>query len=155
VYDLKRLMFGKQQPKIFIVEDNDNNHPLFSNVFAAAGFQVAITPYVDERFIEDVVAIKPDIISMDIMLASPHGEFVKDGLSAIALLKSDERTQDIPVMVLTNFFEETKVERAKQAGAVDFINLQGHSISTIPKIFKHYLDKPKDYVPVHPFFRKG
>jgi CheY-like chemotaxis protein len=91
---------------------------------------------------------------MDIMLDRPGIELPYDGLAGIALLKADDRTKDIPVMILTNFFEEGKVDRAKRAGAVDYINLQGHSISTIPKIFKRYLDDPKNYHPGHPIFMK-
>lgn len=146
-------MFEKTSPKILIVEDNTSNQPLFTEAFEAAGFSVVITPYVDEGFLNDVVGIAPDIISMDIMMAKPGVELVHDGLSAITLLKTDERTRDIPIMVLTSFFEESKVDRAKRAGAVDFINLQGHSISTIPAIFKRYLENPKHYLPVHPIFR--
>lgn len=145
-------MFRKKVPKILIVEDSVNNHELFTTAFEAGGFSVTITPYVDETFIQDVVGIKPDIISMDIMMAAPGIELEHDGLSATELLKSNEETKHIPVIILTNFFEETKVQRAKRAGAVDFINLQGHSISTIPRIFKRYLENPKHYNPIHPEF---
>lgn len=137
-----------------MVEDNDSNHPLFIAAFEASGFIVTIVSLVDEHFVEEVARIKPDIISMDIMIATAGMEPSHDGLSSITLLKADERTRDIPVIVLTSFFEESKVERAKQEGAVDFINLQGHSISTIPKIFKHYLEDPKNYNPTHPAFRE-
>lgn len=147
-------MFEKTAPKILIVEDSPSNHPLFTTAFEAGGFSVTITPYVDEKFIDDVMGIQPDIISMDIMMAAPGIELVHDGLSAIALLKADERTRNIPIMILSNFFEESKVERAKREGAVDYINLQGYSITTIPKIFKKYLQDPKHYHPVHPIFQE-
>lgn len=150
---IKIYMFKKHPPKILIVEDNVNNHQLFTKAFEASGFSVVICPYVDEGFIEDVVGIQPDIISMDIMIAGPNPALSHDGLSAIEFLKADERTRDVPVMVLTNFFEETKVAAAKENGAVDFINLQGHSISAIPRIFKKYLEDPKHYIPSHPVFR--
>lgn len=144
----------KHLPKILIIEDNPSNHRLFTEAFEAAGFSVTISPYIDEKFLDDVVGIKPDIISMDIMIAGPGVEVPDAGLVAINTLKADERTRDIPVMVLTNFFEETKVDRAKAEGAVDFINLQGHTMSEIPKIFKRYLEDPKEYLPVHPVFRE-
>ena len=149
-------MFETHAPKILIVEDNTSNHPLFTTAFEAAGFSVTIVPYIDEGFLQDVAGIRPDIISMDIMIANPeNSDPDHDGLSALALLKNDERTREIPVLILTNFFEESKVEKAKATGAVDFINLQGHSISTIPAIFRRYLNSPKDYKPVHPEFREG
>lgn len=147
-------MFEKEHPKVFIVEDNTSNHELFTEAFQSAGFQVIVCPYIDEHFLDDVASIQPDIISMDIMIANPEGSDPDhDGLSALTLLKSDERTRDIPVVVLTSFFEESKVLKAQQKGAVDFINLQGHTISTVPGMFKRYLDDPKNYRPVHPIFQ--
>jgi CheY-like chemotaxis protein len=148
-------MFEKHPPKILMVEDNVSNYQLFTTAFEAAGFSVTICPYVDTTFVDDVAGIQPDIISMDIMIPGVGIELPYEGLSAIGLLKADARTRDIPVIVLTTFFEETKVERAKQEGAVDFINLQGQSITTIPKIFKRYLKDPKHYLPNHPLFRLG
>lgn len=147
-------MFGKPKPKILIVEDNKSNHLLFTEAFSAAGFSVTICPYVDAQFVEDVASIQPDIISMDIMIAGPAGSGDYDGFSALALLKGDERTKHIPVMFLSNFFEESKINKAKAGGAVDFINLQGYAIKTIPAIFKHYLDNPERYRAIHEEFRK-
>ncbi len=148
-------MFEKTIPKILIIEDNASNHPLFSDVFETEGFKVTIIPFIDENFIEDVVRIHPDIISLDIMIATTRIELPNDGLSLLTLLKKDERTRNIPVMILTNFFEGGKVALAKAEGAVDFINLQGQSVTAIPKIFMRYLEDPKEYIPVHPVFREG
>lgn len=148
-------MFKKTTPKILLVEDNVNNHALFTKAFEEGGFLVSICPYINEGFIEDVVSARPDIISMDIMIAGPNPALSEDGLFAIKLLKDDERTRGIPIMVLTNFFEETKVAAALSLGAIDFINLQGHSILTIPRMFKKYLDDPKRYLPSHPVFRNA
>jgi CheY-like chemotaxis protein len=145
--------FRKPQPKIFMVEDNTSNYPLFTKAFKAAGFTVTICPYVDKKFFDDVAEIQPDIISMDIMIEGKGVDLPHDGLSVIGLIKADARTRNIPIMVLTNFFEEDKVERAKNEGAIDFINLQGNSISAIPKIFKRYLKDPSKYRPVHPAFQ--
>ena len=145
-------MFENKKHAILMVEDNGSNHPLFTAAFEAGGFTVTIVPLVDEHFVDNVAKLQPDIISMDIMISVTGLEPLHDGLSVISLLKFDERTRDIPIIVLTSFFEESKVERAKSEGAVDFINLQGHTISTIPKIFQRYLEDPKRYRPVHPMF---
>ncbi len=145
-------MFKKTPPKILLVEDDASNHPLFTQAFKAAGFIVVICPYVDDRFVDDVAGVKPDIISMDIMIENPGLDLEHGGLSVIELLKQDKRTRHIPIIVLTNFYEDSKVERAKAAGAVDFINLSGHAMPTIPDFFKSYLSNPKRYQPVHPAF---
>jgi len=142
-----------RRPKILIIEDNTSNHPLFRQSFESAGFEVFITDTAEDDFIEAVHGLKPDIISMDIMIGKPNGEVERDGLQAVELLKSDERTKNIPVMMLTNFFTEDKVERAKSLGVADYINLQSRVITQIPEIYLNYLANSELYIPVHPSFR--
>lgn len=137
-----------------MVEDDRNNHPLFRKVFEAAGFAVTIRRTADGDFIEDVVKSGPDIISMDIMIGKSGADVERDGLEAGRLLKADERTAQIPIMILTNFFVDEKVQQAKAFGAVDFISLQGHAIATIPEIFKRYLDAPRKFIPTHPLLQQ-
>jgi len=135
-----------------MVEDNPNNHPLYRESFGAAGFEVFISDTAEADFVEAVAQMNPDIISMDIMIGKENQVIERDGLNAIELLKADERTKDIPVIVLTNFFEEGKVTKAKELGAVDFINLQAHDIKKIPDHFLLYLSNRKNYIPIHPSF---
>ena len=69
-------------------------------------------------------------------------------------MKNNEKTKDIPVIVLTNFSQENKVQQAKDLGAVDFISLQGHAIKMIPDIFKRYLNSPSKFIPINLKFRE-
>ncbi len=143
----------KHKVLILIVEDNKHNRPLYKDVFEQKGFEVMFLENADGFFPEEVSKIAPDIISMDIMLSKNDGPAERDGFEGIQALKSDLRTAEIPVMILTNFFEENKIKRAKELGAVDFINVQGQTIQNIPQFFMSYLHDPKHYNPVHPIFR--
>lgn len=145
-------MFWKK-PSILIIEDEPNNHPLFTDVFTAAGFEVTIRGDADGDLVDDVVAIAPDIISLDLMIGSTERIIERDGFTALELLKADERTASIPVIVLTNFFQTEKVWRAKELGAVDYILLQGQELPKIAAHYKEYLDSPRKFVPVHEVFR--
>ena len=136
-----------------MVEDTENNHPLFREAFGTAGFEVLISQTAEPGFEEVVGNLKPDIISMDLMIGKEGEVIERDGLKALEALKADERTKDIPVIVMTNFFEDSKIEKAKSLGAVDFISLQAHNIKTIPQIFLSYLENPKKYFAIHPTFR--
>jgi CheY-like chemotaxis protein len=148
-------MASRKKPKILLVEDNVLNHELYRDVFEQAGFDVVIRPNADGFFVEDVADnIKPDIISMDLMMGKDGGAAEYDGFEAIALLKGDLRTHAIPVFVLTSFFEEGKVRRAQELGAVDFISISGQSIPKLPEHYLRYLNDPKHYKPVHQFFRE-
>lgn len=141
-------------PKILVVEDDANNHPLFESVFSEVGFTVKICSSAEDDFIETVAAFAPDIISMDLMIGSQYREISRDGFQAIALLKTDERTKAIPVMVASNFFQETKVKFARSLGVIDYFNLQGQPLIKMAKRFREYVDDKKHYQPSHPAFRE-
>jgi CheY-like chemotaxis protein len=146
-------MKPKPKPKILIIEDNKYNHDLYREVFERAGFEVVIHENADGFFPETVNEIKPDIISMDLMMGKDGVATERDGFESIEMLKSDLRTHDIPVIVLTSFFEESKVLRAKKLGAVDFISFAGQTPSKIPDHYLRYLKDPKHYKPSHPLFK--
>lgn len=148
-------MFGlhKKIPKILIVEDFEANHALYRKVFEDVGFEVLIIKKADDYFIESVCQFSPDIISMDLMIEEDVTDHPFAGFDLLFLLKEDKRTMQIPVIILTAFFEETKVIKARDLGAVDFICVSGHKIQKIPEIFLSYLYDPKHYVPSHPLFR--
>lgn len=136
-----------------MVEDNRNNHLMFTTAFEEAGFDVTIAQNAEEGFVDDVAALKPDIISMDIMIGKSGADLKVGGLEALEMLKNDERTKDIPVMMLTNFFEDSKLASSKELGAVDFLTLQAIEIKKLPEHFKTYLKAPRRYKSVHPAFR--
>ncbi len=148
-------MFGhhKKVPKILIVEDFEANHALYRKVFVDAGFEVSIIEKIDEHFIETVCHLSPDIISMDLMIEEDVTQHPFAGFDLLFLLKEDARTVQIPVIILTAFFEETKIMKAKDLGAIDFISVSGHGVQKIPEIFLRYLNDPKHYTPSHPLFR--
>lgn len=148
------MFWSKKSPRILIVEDDTNNHPLYRSAFEKAGFDVLICQNAEDDFTGEVAHFKPDIISMDLMIAKEGREIEHDGFAAIEVLKADERTKEIPVIVLTNFGEAKKVEQALKLGVVDFINLQGQSLASIVGDFKKYVDDPKHYRPSHQSFRK-
>lgn len=148
----KKLSFSKQKPKILMVEDNRANHQLFQMAFEQAGFEVKIEQNAEVGFVDIAAEFAPDIISLDIMIGKSGADLQVGGLEALQLLKTDERTAHIPVMMLTNFFEETKVAKAKEYGAVDFLSLQSGPINRTTDYFLRYLQNPKGYVPVNKVF---
>lgn len=145
----------KKAPKIFIIEDNPYNLKLYKEVFSAHGFEVLSVETIEGDLPGIIAECDPDIISMDLMLQGSSLSSEVDGFEAIERLKGDLRTYEIPIVVLTSFFEDKKVQRAKELGVVDFITVSGLEIQKVPETFLRYLDNPKRYKPVHPLFRKG
>lgn len=142
----------KDKPKILIVEDDKHNHPLFRDAYEQAGFEVVIFNLAEGAFVDEVAAVMPDIIHMDLMIGMSGVEVERDGFDALELLKADERTKAIPVIVCSNFTSEEKLAKAYTLGAKDYYNLQGLSITQIAKRFREYVDDPKHYRPSNPYF---
>src|ERR1041385_5299781 len=101
--------------KILVVGDNSEVRRLlvlhlrqssYDTVEAATGLEA----------IQQAHATYPDLILMD--LAMPGGS----GDEAIATLKADPLTRDIPVVVLTAFVHSPLVDRAIAAGAADILH---------------------------------
>lgn len=57
----------------------------------------------------------PNIILLDLMLPGT------DGFQLLQEIKTDAKTKDIPVIVLSNLSEKEHVERALSLGAVDYM----------------------------------
>ena len=99
--------------KILYVEDNEDNIYMLKRRLTKKGFDVVIAENgqigVDLSQSED-----PDLILMDLSLP------VMDGWDATQLIKSNPKTQSIPIIVLSaNAMEEHK-QRALAAGADDY-----------------------------------
>jgi DNA-binding response OmpR family regulator len=100
--------------KILVADDEHNIRHILDFSLAAEGFQVLAASSGDE-----VVALAalelPDLIILDIMM--PGG----DGLEACRRLKADERTSQIPVILLTARNQPVDREAGRSAGADDYV----------------------------------
>jgi two-component system cell cycle response regulator DivK len=79
---------------ILIVEDNANNRMLVRDVLQSRGYQTAETETAEDalRLARDA---RPALILMDIQLPGMNG------MDALARLRADASTRDIPVMAVT------------------------------------------------------
>jgi two-component system cell cycle response regulator DivK len=94
---------------VLLVEDNERNLKLARDVLEYAGFTVLVAMTGEEAVARAQVAA-PDLILMDLQLPGI------DGHAALALLREDERTTDIPVVALTAFAMAKDRDRAMAAG---------------------------------------
>lgn len=104
---------GGQSGTLLIVEDNDEMRVLLQEIFSPL---YRVIPLADGKAVLDQVkAVKPDLILLDLMLP---------GVSGIELcrkLKADLATKGIPVVLLTAVAASEKKIEALQMGADDFI----------------------------------
>jgi two-component system cell cycle response regulator DivK len=94
---------------VLIVEDNPRNLKLVRDVLGHAGFRTLEAPTA-ELGIALAASRHPDLIMMDIQLPG------MDGLEALARLRADPATTDIPVAAVTAFAMKADRERLLRAG---------------------------------------
>ena len=100
--------------RILVVEDNDLNRKLFSDLLKAKGFEVE--PLADGfAVIERARAFAPDLVIMDIQLPRISG------LELIEALKADAHLRTIPVLAVTAYAGKGDEERIREAGAEGYL----------------------------------
>ena len=80
--------------RVLIVEDNEKNMKLFRDVLEATGYDT-IEATTGEEAVELALSNTPALVLMDVQLPGI------DGVEALARLRSDERTESVPVVALT------------------------------------------------------
>ena len=101
-------------PLILVVDDYQNAREMYAEYLQFSGFRVAEARNGNEA-LEQAFALKPDLILMDLSLPG------MDGWEATRVLKSDERTKNIPVVALTGHALAGASEGAKKAGCDSFV----------------------------------
>jgi CheY-like chemotaxis protein len=107
-------MTDTHEPLVLVVEDYQDAREMYAAYLQYAGFRVAEATNGLEA-IEQSVALKPDIILMDLALPKV------DGWEATRRLKEDERTRDIPIVALTGHALAGHAEGARRAGCDAFV----------------------------------
>ena len=102
------------KPKIIYAEDQESISRLVDFKLSKEGFDVILLNS-GENVLEKVVEQKPVMILLDLMLP------IKDGMTVLEELKSNEEVKNIPVIMLSIHGEEQKVLQAFNSGAVDYI----------------------------------
>lgn len=100
--------------KILMIEDNPINAELVIDLLELEGYEV-IHAENAEKGIELAHKEMPALILMDVGLPG------MDGLEATKILKNDEKTKDIPILVLTSHAMKGDAEMAKEAGGDGYI----------------------------------
>jgi CheY-like chemotaxis protein len=100
--------------KILIVDDEETVRRVLGGLLKKEGYEV-IEAEDGKSGVELAKKEDPDVILMDLTMP------VMGGLQSCRLLKEDEKTKNIPVLVITTAVGENKTE-AINAGIDDFVN---------------------------------
>jgi DNA-binding response OmpR family regulator len=100
--------------KILLIDDDDALTTIFTGALTKEGFQ-AVIANTGQEGIDKAKVEAPDLILLDQVLPDLSGNDI------LKKLKLDEKTKNIPVIILSNFSQEELVKEAINEGAVDYI----------------------------------
>ncbi|MAS87407.1 MAG: two-component system response regulator [Micavibrio sp.] len=116
--------------KVLIVEDNDLNMKLFTDLLEA--HQIVTQQVQDGTKVVDAARkFMPDLILMDIQLPEVSG------LDVTRWLKEDEALKHIPIIAVTAFAMKGDEEKIRQGGCEDYISKPIDVMGFIEKIRKY------------------
>src|SRR3970282_2419809 len=107
-------MVNQTQKTILLADDDVAVRDMYRERLSAAGF--AVIEAVDGEQTFDLARHKhPDLILLDIMMPKVNG------LDTLAILKQDEETKKIPVIILTALTSELDKVREISTDFVDYV----------------------------------
>ncbi len=116
---------------ILIVEDNEKNMRLISDLLSASGY--AILSAVDgQQGVALAKEKKPDLILMDIEMP------VMNGLEATKALKNDNNTINIPIIALTSYAMKGDKEKFLSEGCDGYLS-KPFNVNELLKTVAKYL----------------
>lgn len=117
--------------KILIVEDEHSLLKLLELTFKSNDFEVIRAINAEGAYA--ALSKNPDLILLDILLPG------ESGLSILERIKKDPQHKKIPVIMLTNFSEQERIEKAKKLGAVDYLIKSSNDPASVLEKVKEYL----------------
>jgi len=121
--------------KIAIFEDDLLISEMYKSKFEKEGFDTVIFNHPPKDVVDVVAKEKPDLIAMDIVMPQ------MSGYDAIKLLKRDEKTKGIPIVVLTNLTEGGHSMLSEDLGAAAFIAKADNTPAEVVKKVKELVNK--------------
>ncbi|HEY4025203.1 MAG TPA: response regulator [Candidatus Dormibacteraeota bacterium] len=100
--------------RVLFVEDDPEVAQMYRMKLELDGYAVDVA-MDGVQAVEMATGNPPDIIFLDIRLPK------MDGFRVLEILRDDDRTRDIPVVILSNYSERDLVNRGLRMGALDYL----------------------------------
>ena len=118
--------------RILIIEDDPLMLRMYEKVFKYEGFEVVLVNNGKEG-VGLAKTSNPSLVVLDLMMPE------MDGLQVLELLKKDETTKHIPVVILTNLVNDSVLNTAMSLGAKGYLVKSEISNEKIVEEVKKYL----------------
>ena len=126
--------------KILVVDDDDSLSSIVTTALEKEGF-TTLSSKTGRDAINKANSDAPDLVLLDQVLPDISGNQV------LKELKLDDKTKNIPVIMITNFSQEELVSQAINEGAVDYVFKYKVEITDIVNKIKSALKKDESAPP--------
>ena len=118
--------------KILVVDDEPLVIKALTEKLSEAGFLV-YSAYDGEEALLKVKQLKPDLMLLDIIMPK------LDGISVLKRLKESNETKNIPILILTNLYDDKKMNEVLKTGNTDYLIKVDHPLNDIVALVKQKL----------------
>src|SRR5688500_5522205 len=108
-------MTEQPPPRLLLIEDDPAECRVLELLLSRDGYSVSVA-HDGAQGLAIAHHAPPDVVLLDLNMPQ------LDGFAVLEKLKSDPRTRDVAVLVLSGTIAEKDVVRALKIGATDFIN---------------------------------
>lgn len=116
-----------QKHKILVVDDSKDNVIILRERLENEGFEIS-TAYRGEEAIKKALTEIPDLILLDVMMPE------MSGFEVCKRISGNEKTREIPIILLTALVEPKDIKEGFQAGAYDYIKKPFNKVELIARI---------------------
>lgn len=115
---------SEHKTSLLIVEDDKFVALAYKDAFSREGFLV-MNAYDGVEALDKIRSENPDIVVLDMLLP------LKNGFEVLSDVKLDPKTQNIPIVVLTNLNQELDKKKCLDLGAKDFLVKSDHTLKEV------------------------
>lgn len=121
---------NKNKKVILLVDDDPLIIRMYQKKLTTDGHKVLTATDGEEAMVQ-VIKETPDLILLDVMMPKMNG------VETLKTLKKDSKTENIPVIILTNLGDKPEdIEAAKNMGALDYLVKSKTSLKELSEIVK-------------------
>jgi DNA-binding response OmpR family regulator len=120
--------------KILIIEDDRYISKMYQLKLSLEGYEVQVAENGREG-VDKVKEFMPDIILLDILMPE------LDGFEVLKIVKSDDATKDIPVLIMSNLGQEDHVDKGMKLGAIGYIVKSQYTPSKVVEKIKSVISE--------------
>jgi CheY-like chemotaxis protein len=100
--------------RILVIEDSDSIRYMIEALVATRGHQVVAVP-TGVKGVEAALAQPPDVVLLDLHLPGSY-----DGFAVCEHLRQNEKTREIPIIIISAMSDDESRRRAIEKGATAF-----------------------------------